>query len=187
MLKVGLPRDAIKAKMQHEGVNPSYLDKDAAEMVPLEGGDGGEVAGGDAGGGGTKVAVSEHPLYAKYFKMIKVGLPKEAIKAKMQQEGANPSFLDKDPEEQVYLTEPGKGGAGGATDSSKAGLPKPPGVHGAGAGGAHGANKAPKVRKKKLYWKALDASQVGKNSLWADKDDDILLDVDEFNQLFVER
>jgi hypothetical protein len=31
---------------------------------------------------GAKVPVGEHPKYAKYFKMIKVGLPKDAIKVR---------------------------------------------------------------------------------------------------------
>jgi hypothetical protein len=214
MLKVGLPRDAIKAKMQHEGMNPAYLDKDPSELVPIDisssnaasssssssggsssssssgGGGNGAAAdssggGNDEGvhGGGTKVAVAEHPLYAKYFKMMKVGLPKEAIKAKMQQEGANPSYLDKDPSELVFLTEP-KGSDGGQAASLAAAKSKTSASSGA-AGGAGDRGK-PKLRKKKLYWKALDASQVGSNSLWADKDDDILLDEAEFNQLFVE-
>ena len=206
MLKVGLPRDAIKAKMQHEGMNPAYLDKDPAELIPIDsnssnsssssssssgassssssGGNGNAAAssGNDEGaqGGGTKVAVAEHPLYAKYFKMMKVGLPKEAIKAKMQQEGANPAYLDKDPAEPVFLTEP-KGSDGGPAAPQAAAKSKAS----ASSGAAGGAGK-PKLRKKKLYWKALDASQVGSNSLWADKDDDILLDEAEFNQLFVE-
>lgn len=50
------------------------------------------------------------------------------------------------------------------------------------------AAAVPKPRKKKLYWKALDASKVGRDSLWADQNDgDILLDEDEFNKLFVDR
>ena len=202
MLKVGLPRDAIKAKMQHEGMNPAYLDKDPSELVPIDGssagggsssGGGGHGAGASssssihnggndaAGGGGTKVAVSEHPLYAKYFKMMKVGLPKEAIKAKMQQEGANPAYLDKDPSEQVFLNE-----AKGADGAQAAAAAANKGKAAAMAGAAAAAAGKPKLRKKKLYWKALDASQVGSNSLWADKDDDIMLDEAEFNQLFVE-
>ena len=195
MLKVGLPRDAIKAKMQHEGMNPAYLDKDPSELVPIDGaaasssssaggGGGGSNNGGNdapGGGGGTKVAVSEHPLYAKYFKMMKVGLPKEAIKAKMQQEGANPAYLDKDPTELVFLNE-AKGADGAQTAAAAANKGKVAALLGAAAAGAG----KPKLRKKKLYWKALDASQVGSNSLWADKDDDIMLDEAEFNQLFVE-
>jgi hypothetical protein len=169
MLKVGLPREAIKAKMTQEGVNPAYLDKEPSEQVPLE----------EGGGGGAKVAVSEHPQYSKYFKMLKVGLPREAIKAKMTQEGVNPAYLDKDPSEMVPLTEPKPGdpvkpaGGAGGFPGLPAGPAKP---------------KAPKVRKKKLYWKAVDASKVGSDSLWAkDDDEDITLDEAEFQQLFVER
>lgn len=92
MLKVGLPATAVKAKMEQEGVDPSILDKDPSEMVPLE-----PV--------GVQVPVSEHPKYVKYFKMMKVGLPKDAIQAKMVQEGVNPSYLDKDPAELVPLDE----------------------------------------------------------------------------------
>jgi hypothetical protein len=113
---------------------------------------------------------------------MKVGLPKEAIKAKMQQEGANPAYLDKDPTEPVFLTEP-KGGEGAQAPTQAPNKSKTGTSLGAGATGK------PKLRKKKLYWKALDASQVGTNSLWAggDKDDnDIMLDEAEFNQLFVE-
>jgi hypothetical protein len=72
MLKVGLPRDAIKAKMQHEGMNPAYLDKNPSDMIPLEGGAEGDKPVGPGAGTGPMVPVSEHPLYNKYFKMMKV-------------------------------------------------------------------------------------------------------------------
>ena len=194
MLKVGLPREAIKAKMQHEGMNPSYLDKDPSEIIPIETNDDNGAGGGSSGGGGNsneaKVAVADHPAYAKYFKMMKVGLPKEAIKAKMQQEGVNPTYLDKDPTELVPLVESKAPGGG---DTAAATRPKPNPALALIAGSAAalssggGGKNIPKLRKKKLYWKALDASQVGRDSLWADKDDDITLDEAEFNQLFVER
>ena len=198
MLKVGLPREAIKAKMQHEGMNPSYLDKDPSELVPLEvtSGDDNGAGGGSSGGGSNsneaKVAVADHPAYAKYFKMMKVGLPKEAIKAKMQQEGVNPTYLDKDPTELVPLVEsktPGGGDTAAVTRPKNAANPALALIAGSAAAlnSGGGGKNIPKLRKKKLYWKALDASQVGRDSLWADKDDDITLDEAEFNQLFVER
>lgn len=84
MLKVGLPKDAIKAKMAQEGVDPSFIDRDPAELIP-------EVE--PAKKAVEMVAVSEHPKYAKFFKMMKVGLPKDAIKAKMTQEGVDPTML----------------------------------------------------------------------------------------------
>ena len=153
MLKVGLPKDAIKSKMQQEGADPSFLDKDPAELVAVA------VEG-------AKVPVSEHPNYAKYFKMLKLGLPRDTIKAKMTQDGFNTSYIDLNPEDAVPLEE--------VRPSASA---------------AKGAEKIKGPRKKKLHWKGLDASKVGQDSLWADKDDgmNIMLDEAEFNQLFVER
>ncbi|XP_012283817.1 WASH complex subunit 3 [Orussus abietinus] len=38
--------------------------------------------------------VCEDPLYKKYFKFISIGVPKPAVKLKMQQDGLDPSLLD---------------------------------------------------------------------------------------------
>ncbi|XP_003708450.1 coiled-coil domain containing 53 [Megachile rotundata] len=38
--------------------------------------------------------ISKDPRYEKYFKMIHFGVPKGAIKLKMEQEGLDPSILD---------------------------------------------------------------------------------------------
>ena len=194
MLKVGLPRDAIKAKMQHEGMNPTFLDKDPNEIIPLEiissTTNSDDTNNGNNGTSNeNKISVADHPIYSKYFKMMKVGLPREAIKAKMQQEGVNPAYLDKDPNEMIAVSE-SKAGTVTGSDTPGPVRPKMPQVPplGALAGGIATLGKGvPKLRKKKLYWKALDASQVGRDSLWADKDDDIYLDLAEFDQLFVER
>jgi Formin Homology 2 Domain/Subunit CCDC53 of WASH complex len=157
MLKVGLPSEAVKAKMTQEGVNPAFLDKSPTDLIPLEAEE-------------EKIAVKDHPVYSKYFKMLKVGLPREAVKAKMSQEGANPIYLDKDPDELIPLDDKKK-----ASVSAASKAPSPV------------AKKEPKVRKKRLHWRALDASKVGRDSLWADNDGtDIFLDEAEFNQLFVE-
>jgi hypothetical protein len=48
------------------------------------------VPGGAAVSTGSDVAIADHPKYGKYFRMLKVGLPRDAIKAKMQHEGMNP-------------------------------------------------------------------------------------------------
>ena len=110
--------------------------------------------------------------------MLKMGLQKEAIAAKMKQEGRDPSVLEKSPDELVSLEEESITGTGDnkpAAPSIFAGIVK---------------KKGPIVRKKKLHWKALDASKVGQDSLWADKDDETGITIDdeaEFNQLFVER
>lgn len=158
MLKVGLAKEAVKAKMQQEGVDPTVLDKNPTDMIPLEEKKTTEM-----------VAVQDHPKYTKFFKMLKVGLAKDAIKAKMQQEGCNPSYLDKEGSELVPLNDDAP------PPPSPVKLKKSP--------------AKPKIRKKKLHWKGLDASKVG-GSLWAEndgEDDDFKLDEDEFDQLFVEK
>lgn len=35
----------------------------------------------------------DHPVYNKYFKMLKLGIPEQAIKIKMASEGVDPAFL----------------------------------------------------------------------------------------------
>ncbi|KAF4530500.1 hypothetical protein B566_EDAN017517 [Ephemera danica] len=37
---------------------------------------------------------SQDPQYSKYFRMVQVGVPVQAVKLKMQQEGLDPSVLD---------------------------------------------------------------------------------------------
>ncbi|XP_003402401.1 WASH complex subunit 3 [Bombus affinis] len=41
-----------------------------------------------------KQPVSKDPRYEKYFKMVHFGVPKEAVKLKMEQEGLDSSILD---------------------------------------------------------------------------------------------
>ena len=156
MIKMGLPRDAVKAKMKLEGIDESYIDKNPDEKIPVTKPD-----------DSPKVAVSEHPKFSKYFKMLKVGLPKEVVKTKMQSENVDPSYLDKNPDDLIPFND---------EKTAKVVEKTSPLV------------KKPVVRKKKLYWKALDANKVGRDSLWAESDDkdEITLDVEEFNQLFIE-
>ncbi|TMW47804.1 hypothetical protein DOY81_007142, partial [Sarcophaga bullata] len=41
------------------------------------------------------IKISEHDAYKKFFKMLQVGVPAQAIKLKMQVEGLDPSMLEK--------------------------------------------------------------------------------------------
>ena len=166
MLKVGVHIEAVKKKMIEENLDPTYIDKNPNEMIPLEDTKKDEIKI-------IKVALAEHPVYATYFKMLKVGLQKGQIKNKMTQDGANPDYLDRDPTEleNVNPSEPKKENGIANLNMKK-------------------TAKQAVVRKKRLHWKALDASKVGDNTLWAnnqDHDDDIKLDEDEFNQLFVDK
>jgi WASH complex subunit CCDC53 len=40
------------------------------------------------------VSAANDPLYAKFFRMIQVGVPVEAVRLKMQAEGYDPSILE---------------------------------------------------------------------------------------------
>jgi len=42
--------------------------------------------------------LKDDPLFAKYFKMLKMHLPPPAVKQKMRAEGVDPDILDMDPE-----------------------------------------------------------------------------------------
>ena len=41
--------------------------------------------------------IKEMPEYAKYFKMLKMGLPKGAVQNKMMKDDLDPAVLDLDP------------------------------------------------------------------------------------------
>ncbi|KAH7699845.1 WASH complex, partial [Aphelenchoides avenae] len=41
----------------------------------------------------TGLKYKDHPLYAKYFKMLKLGVPEPAVRQKMSTEGIDPSIL----------------------------------------------------------------------------------------------
>lgn len=79
LLKMGMPHEQIKLKMQAEGLNPDYLDDPDA---PLQ------------SSSGSQTKVKDDPSYAKFFKLLKMGMPPEQVKMKMSAEGLNPDLLD---------------------------------------------------------------------------------------------
>ena len=97
MLKMGLPKTSVVHKMRGDGVDDSIIDRDPEEMVELEEAKSEEPS--------NRVALKDHPVYAKYFKMLKMGLPKVSVIHKMKSEGVDDSVLDRDPEEMVELEE----------------------------------------------------------------------------------
>ncbi|GMF18908.1 unnamed protein product [Phytophthora lilii] len=91
LMKMGLPAEQVKMKMQAAGVDPSILDDPDAII-------GGAAPGADsasappAAAGGTLVKDDEQ--YAKFFKLLKMEMPAEQIKLKMSASGLNPDLLD---------------------------------------------------------------------------------------------
>jgi len=137
------------------------MDKSPDDLIPLD-------------DENQMVPACEHPQYNKFFKMLKVGLPLQIVKNKVIQEHLDPTIMDKDPNDLIPLNDKNPANKENNTitegDSSK-------------------SQSAKNMKKKKLHWKALDHSKV-KDSLWADDIDggpeDIFLDEEEFNALFVQ-
>jgi hypothetical protein len=148
---------------------------------------------------GPKIAVGEHPVYSKYFKMLKVGLPKNFVERKMMEDKIDPKFIHMEPSELVLIEVPPP------PDSSSAEGVSPSFSIGARPGSGPGLPpilpkvSRPTLRKKKLFLKAIDSKHLGEDSIWNQDDDDedgggeggekdkqSLIDKEEFNRLFVE-
>lgn len=160
MLTMGLPEGAVRHKMTQEGIDPRILDLGPDAMVsqlskPTE------IEGIKLEG----IKLEDDPVYSKYFKMLKMGLPDGAVRHKMVQEGVDPRALDLGPGALVsQLLTPGV-----ATDKSSV--------------------KA-KPRRKKLHWQPISEdrlSSIHQQTIWEDKGDealDIEMDMDELETLF---
>ena len=173
MLKVGLPLALVQAKMQPDGADPKVLEGSPDALIPLS--DPAKAA--PAVTQAQLVALSEHPVYSKYFKMLRTGVPAESVKHRMTKEGADSAMLDRPPTDLVPLDTPPI--AEDKQVASKVPIPAPIAIP---------VKRGP--RKKRLYWKSLAASKVTGGTVWADDDPDarLQLDIDEeeFKMLFVE-
>jgi len=97
MLKVNVPKGAVALKMEQEGLDPSMLDRDPEESIETA------VSSSENAARQDEFKLKDDKRYAKFFKMLKVNVPKGAVALKMEQEGLNPSILDYDPEDFVEI------------------------------------------------------------------------------------
>lgn len=88
MFKMGLPDGAVRNAMQRDGVDPSILDLDHSRSLKSQMKSSTEEDDG--------VAIKDDPAFAKYFKMMKMGLPDGAVRNAMQRDDVDPSILDLD-------------------------------------------------------------------------------------------
>ena len=86
MLKKGLPETAIRYAMKRDGVDVNVLDRDPYEEVELE-----EEKSEEKKEEVKKVKLCEHPKYAKYFNMLKEGLPETAVRRAMMRDSVDPN------------------------------------------------------------------------------------------------
>ncbi|EQC35460.1 hypothetical protein SDRG_07168 [Saprolegnia diclina VS20] len=85
LLKMGMPLEHVKLKASSEGVDASMLDTPDKQLpvdVPPA-----------APAGPAMIPIKEHPKYAKFFKLMKMGMPAMQVELKMQSEGVDPSIL----------------------------------------------------------------------------------------------
>jgi hypothetical protein len=144
MLKMGIPAGAVKNKMTQDGVDPSVLDLGGDAFEP------------------TLNKKKAHTLllkddvkYSKYFKMLTVGLPPDAVKHRMVQDNVDPTVLDMD----LNGPSPNQPQAGLLMMDSNMDSP-------------HGRKKKKKKKKKgdglvrkKIHWRKLAGARLEK-SMW---------------------
>ena len=110
MLKKNIPEEKIIALMEKDGMAPALLKK-PDEIIELEKPvkEEKETTASEEQpsneGGVKKVKLCELPEYAKYFNMLKKGVPENAVRHAMMRDGKDASFLDKDPNEEIEIKE----------------------------------------------------------------------------------
>lgn len=85
LLSMGTSLAEVKAKMAQAGLDPTLLDSSSAAISSQP--PSSETSS-------TKVLVKDHPEYIKFFKLLSMGAPSAAVKAKILQAGLNPDLLD---------------------------------------------------------------------------------------------
>ncbi|KAG7386450.1 hypothetical protein PHYPSEUDO_000279 [Phytophthora pseudosyringae] len=135
LMKMGMPLPHIKLKVVSEGLDGDLLDTPDT----LVDDDGKEIKA----AGGKKVKASEHPSYVKYFKLLKMGMPRPQLELRMSADSLDPKVLDT-PDEMI------------PEDLSSA-APKAP-VKPIATG-------PPKPKLRNLYWEAVKSEETA-GTIW---------------------
>jgi hypothetical protein len=94
MLKMGLPKGAVLHAMQKDGVHESVLDLDPNQSLRSQQGD-------QSAADGSDLLLKDDPKYQKYFKMLKMGLPKGAVQNALRKDGLDESIINMDQEKSL--------------------------------------------------------------------------------------
>merc|ERR1712238_599630 len=124
MVKMGLPKGSVKNALVRDGKDPVIIDLDPNKNLKSQLG-GKEIEEKDTG-----IPLKDDPEYAKYFKMKKMGLPKDAVRNALARDGKDSSVIDLDPDKSVFFQMKKK-------NSSLKNVT---------------IKKKKKVRRKKIYW-----------------------------------
>jgi len=130
MLKMMLPIGAVKQALQRDGKDPSILDLDHNRSLKSQ-----------RNGKARGPALKDDPEYAKYFKMLMMGLPMGAVKNALERDGKDTAIMDLDPNKSV-LSQLKLGRRRKLTKKEKNA-----------------------VRRKKIYWNPIDPVKVRRDSV----------------------
>mmetsp|Transcript_15018 Transcript_15018/g.28687 ORF Transcript_15018/g.28687 Transcript_15018/m.28687 type:complete len:2096 (-) Transcript_15018:105-6392(-) len=88
MLKMGLPPDAVRAKMNSEGVDEAVIQAVLGnkEESPA-------ATESSAPAVGSNLSADDEAVATKYRKMFKMGLPEDAVRQKMNMDGVAPNII----------------------------------------------------------------------------------------------
>eukprot|EP01033_Poteriospumella_lacustris_P000385 gene385-247_t len=160
MLKVGVPKELVALKMTQDGFDGKIIQLDPAQPLPAEYAEAMEKRVAENATTAAKVPVGEHPVYAKYFKMLKLGVPRSGVEQKLVAEGLDASIISLDPATLVPLKERRVSQMSAAVDQTLKQVL------------ATSTTTQPKRRKKKLFVEGIGAEQLSSEK--------------EFDKLFVE-
>lgn len=143
-----MPLPAVQHAMTRDGLDPSVMEGDHNKPAPEPKPEG--------------LPLKDDPAFAKYFKMLKLGLPMGAVKNAMERDGLDSSVMDGN--HNLPVSE--------LTSNSPATKKKQKDTH----------------RRTRLHWDTL-VGKVKSNTVWAlvNKDeelDNIVIDETEFTNLF---
>jgi len=158
MLKVGMPLPAVQHAMTRDGLDASVMDGDHNLPAPLPR----EEQQG--------VPLKNDPAYAKYFKMLKLGLPMGAVKNAMERDGVDSSVMDGN--HNLPANSSSNNGASSSSTTSR-----------------KQQRQKDTHRRTRLHWETLEDTKVNSNSVWAMVEEDteidkIEIDEKEFTNLF---
>ncbi|CAK4617098.1 hypothetical protein LEN26_014686 [Aphanomyces euteiches] len=172
LLKMGMPLVQVEMKAKAEGVDQAKL-ADLSRLASQ-----GTHAAPTAPPPPT-TPIGVNPAYEKFFKLIKMGMPKEQVKLKAQAEGLDPSVLDQAPSASASGTSSGAPSIPAMNPAALKLPTKPKGATSSNPASATTSKLPPKktavpaAKLRCLYWTPLpDASVEG--SIWASIDESSL-------------
>jgi Subunit CCDC53 of WASH complex len=99
MLKIGMPIEVVRHALTRDGFDPLVMDAVAGKSMHM----GTEQSRADNRDHVGLPALKNDPIYKRYFKMLKIGMPVEVVKHAMIRDGLDPSVMDGDRNEPPYV------------------------------------------------------------------------------------